>query len=342
MKTTCLFIILSAVFVFSACENEIPLKVKNNSPKMILNALFEVERDTNYISLGLTGLDYVDLIDNAKIKIYVNNELKDEINKVSLLNYYYNDLKVYKTTLKFSPGDLVRIEAETPDGKYHAWAEDIVPELIGIENIDTTTYVEKDIWGEYAHLRIRTTFTDNPGKKNYYRLAITEHKTYHGLSIITEMDSVVVDEYPVELNIREDIVLNDGRPPLDNSSYPLPETKNQMNIFDDSRLNGSYTLNVSFRLDSWFSSPWNVEIKQLSRRIKVRLISITEAEFYYLRALNLYVSDNYDDILSQPIRYPSNVHGGIGIFGISFGTSQTIQLPDYILMENAPLALKNE
>lgn len=337
MKTKYLFIIFSAIFVLSSCENEIPLNVKNNSPKMILNALFEVERDTNYISLGFTGRDYATYIHDAKVKIYVNNELKDVINEASLLaDYYYTELKAYKTTLKFSPGDVIKIEAKTIDEKYHVWAEDIVPEPIRIENIDTTTYIEKDSWSEYTYLRLRITFTDDPGKKNCYRLAVSEHETYCGLSNTTEMDSVVVNEHPVILNIREDIVLNDGRPPLDNSSYPLPETKNQLNVFDDSRLNGPYTLNVSYPLFSWISRPWNMEVKQLNRKVKVRLIATTESEFYYLKALNLYVSDNYDDFLSQPIRYPSNVHGGIGIFGISFGSSQTVQFPDYIPSENDP------
>lgn len=337
MKTTCLFLVISAIFILSGCENEIPLNIKNNSPKMILNALFEVERDTNYILLGLTGRDYADVIDNAKVKIYINNELKDEINDAGLLDdYFYYELKVYKTTLRFSPGDVIRIEAETIDGMYYVWAEDIVPELVCIENIDTTTYVEMDSWGENTHLRIRTTFTDNPYKKNYYRLAVTEYRTYYGLSVTSEMDSIAESMYSWELNIREDIVLNDGRPPLDNSSYPIPETKNKMNIFDDSRLSGSYTLNVSYPLITWYDTPWDMYIKQLSRRVKIRLISITESEFYYLRALNLYVSDNYDDILSQPIRYPSNIHGGTGIFGISYGTSQIMQLPDYIHAEDEP------
>lgn len=35
-----------------------------------------------------------------------------------------------------------------------------------------------------------------------------------------------------------------------------------------------------------------------------------EKEYYYLRALNLLDSDAYDNTLSEPIAFPSNVNGG--------------------------------
>jgi len=49
----------------------------------------------------------------------------------------------------------------------------------------------------------------------------------------------------------------------------------------------------------------------------------------YLRALNLYYSENYEEYLSQPISFPSNVHGGVGIVGFEIGTTQNVCLPEY-------------
>lgn len=44
-------------------------------------------------------------------------------------------------------------------------------------------------------------------------------------------------------------------------------------------------------------------------------------EYYYLRALNLLDSDAYDNTLSEPIAFPSNVNGGTGMVGFSTETN---------------------
>lgn len=58
----------------------------------------------------------------------------------------------------------------------------------------------------------------------------------------------------------------------------------------------------------------------------IRLMSITETEYYYLKALNLVDSDAYDETINEPIKYPSNVHGGTGMVGISTEVTQTIHI----------------
>ena len=63
----------------------------------------------------------------------------------------------------------------------------------------------------------------------------------------------------------------------------------------------------------------------------IRLLSITETEYYYLKALNLVDSDVYDETINEPLRYPSNVHGGTGMVSISTEVSQTVRI-----RENTP------
>jgi len=58
----------------------------------------------------------------------------------------------------------------------------------------------------------------------------------------------------------------------------------------------------------------------------IRLLSITETEYYYLKALNLVDSDVYDETINEPIRYPSNVHGGTGMVGISTEVSKKVRI----------------
>ncbi|WP_430827568.1 DUF4249 family protein, partial [Bacteroides thetaiotaomicron] len=54
-------------------------------------------------------------------------------------------------------------------------------------------------------------------------------------------------------------------------------------------------------------------------------------EYYYLKALNLVDSDVYDETINEPLRYPSNVHGGTGMVSISTEVSQTVRI-----RENTP------
>ena len=58
----------------------------------------------------------------------------------------------------------------------------------------------------------------------------------------------------------------------------------------------------------------------------IRLRSITEVEYYYLKALNSVDSDVYDETIDEPIKYPGNVHGGTGIVGISTEVSKVITI----------------
>lgn len=100
--------------------------------------------------------------------------------------------------------------------------------------------------------------------------------------------------------------------------------KNIYGVFDDSRFKDtSYTMTSTTRqmLRGFPNNGTNVKMD-----IIVRLLSITETEYYYLKALNLADSDAYDETINEPIKYPGNVHGGVGIVGISTETSKIIHI----------------
>nr|WP_262494108.1 DUF4249 domain-containing protein [Massilibacteroides vaginae] len=90
-------------------------------------------------------------------------------------------------------------------------------------------------------------------------------------------------------------------------------------------MNGTYTMTVSAFLIPYYYYLPDMDIKRLSLDVQVNLFSLCEAEYYYLRALNIYDSDDYDEAFNPPVRFPSNVNGGVGIVGISNRTSQTIE-----------------
>lgn len=328
------------VFVLMTCENDIPFKRKDNPPKLILNSVFEAEKDTNYIMVGLTGYEHARIVKDATVNVYVNDVLREQITEASSIKYasissFWGELLLYKTSLKLLPGDHVKIEAKTKDGKYHAWGEDIVPVPNHIEHIDTVSYVKGTDWDFYdnTYLRIKATFTDNPAQKNYYRLVAVRKDTLHYMTDTDSADMIWVTENKMFLDISEDIVLNEGRLPTEDNGL-ISQTENRAFIFDDSQLNGTYTMTVSAYLSGRYYYG-ETDFEYVSTAIDLYLISITEAEYYYLRALNLFYSDNYEEAISQPVSFPGNIQGGVGIIGFEAGTSHTIHLPDYISSKNA-------
>ena len=113
--------------------------------------------------------------------------------------------------------------------------------------------------------------------------------------------------------------------------------ENKYNVFTDDRFSdATCTLKVYTQLYHNYNL-WLYNVTRRSKSITVRLLSISEAEFRYLKALNTLESGNYEEALMEPVMIPSNVKGGLGFVGISSETRMTMQLPDEIIdNENLP------
>lgn len=110
---------------------------------------------------------------------------------------------------------------------------------------------------------------------------------------------------------------------------------NEVSVYaeDNFDITSRISVNIGVALLPRYILPERMKVKQISKQVKVRLISVTETEFYYLKALNLYASTDFDFFLSQPMSFPTNVHGA-GILGFEAGTTHTIVFPDYFPEEN--------
>ena len=191
-------------------------------------------------------------------------------------------------------------------------------------------------WNTYRQFKI--TLQDRPNEKNHYRLDIRNDITVYG-QYNNYKDTIVYSRYTDLIN-REDIILTDGKPSNSEDYEDDPfgsYIENKYNVFTDGRFSGSTcTLKVYTQLyNNDYSGLYNVTRR--SKSITVRLLSISEAEFRYLKALNYLESDNYEEALMEPVIIPSNVKGGLGFVGISSETRMTMQLPDEIIdNENLP------
>lgn len=320
-------ICILGISLFTSCENTIPFKTQDIPSKLIINALIDATAEEHKILLDLTGTEKTMPVTNGEIDIYINDVHKETIRELREVSEWYRPNE-YISNCRFSPGDHVRLEARTKDGAYSAYAELTVPEPIAIEHIDTMSVFRQNDY--YDYLRMKVTFTDNTQRPDFYRIAATELLTYSGKSRLTGEDTVVVVTMPASLVSREDVVLTEGQPGTlgDNDDSFFTSFQNRYTIFNDSRINGTYTMTVSVPLSNYYGlyylSDTNIELVGFRLDIKVSLISLCEAEYYYLRALNIYDSDDYDETFNPPVRFPSNVVGGTGIVGVSSSTSRTI------------------
>ena len=318
-------------YVFTSCRYEIPINLKND-PKLVVNAMINIESRSNFIYLSRTGEYDINSVYNATINIYINDILREQITEPSetdTLHYpedsydYYHNNKKYKTDLLFNPGDRVRIEVFADD-KYHAWAEDVVPRPLEIETIDTMTFLKYDT----PRIRLKTKFTDFPNEKNFYRLAVVRKIDIYIKNKEGDISYSGSFEEALQMDTSEDIVLNNGKIATNNDILPMAEN---YTIFNDSHLNGSYTMTTSFRRNVDFDSfPLDDEsiIEYVSVNFEIHLLSITEMQYNYLKTLNIISSDSYNVFNSTPVTIPGNVEGGIGFVGFSSGTHKTFSITD--------------
>ena len=55
---------LVIILVTVSCENELPFNIKDNPPKLVMNAFINADSLTNVLFLNLTGKDYANHIVN--------------------------------------------------------------------------------------------------------------------------------------------------------------------------------------------------------------------------------------------------------------------------------------
>lgn len=316
MKTYSLYLTAILAFILCGCDNEIPFNLQENPPKLVMNALIHAEDAENYLYLSLTGQTKPTYVTDATVEVRIDGQLTETVHAQPVSEMGYSNQ--YRLTSRFHPGARVRIDAVTADGKHHAWAEDVVPQRIGtIERVDTVTKQINRYSQSAKMMQYKITFKDRPNEKNYYRLMLETH-TVEQQRMENGKDTTVI-QLSYSLQNREDVVLTDGHPmtseEADNSFFDVIE--NKYNVFDDSRFtNSAYTMTVY----NWASMDYNwnwYKVVHAKKDVTVRILSITEAEYYYLKVLNAVDSDAFDETINEPIRFPSNVNGGIGIVGFS-------------------------
>ena len=172
---------------------------------------------------------------------------------------------------------------------------------------------------------------DRAGELNYYRLDIRRELKIYGRSFAGNDTVDFVNK--TSLVNREDVILTDGRPMTgdEEENFFLPNIENKFNVFSDRLFAGSsHTLKVYTATLDDFTTGIVHDVKRVEHKAVVRLLSLNEEEYRYLKALNCLDSDDYDTSLMEPVVIPSNVKGGLGFVGCSADVRVDIVLPEVV------------
>lgn len=332
-----LIFITAILLSIVSCEHDMPFNVKENQPKLVVNALLDATKEENEITLALTGRDRISDIEDAQIDIYVNGMLKEHITtpaeKLQAKGY-----SRYKTRIRFVEGDVMRIEVVANKGQYNAWSEVTVPKPVSIDKIDISEYTKQlNQYSPLQYVRARTTFTDDGKGRNYYRIAMSFDFELEMIDSYNQRDTTVFQTVSTSLVTNEDVVLTDGKPSVNDKDDDIfASINNEYGVFDNARINGTYLMTTSMQIPYYYAGAFGMEshipgrIKRVKINSRVKLMSISKTQYYYLKALNIYDSVDFDNFVNLPVKFPSNIEGGTGVFGVSIGSVVVVGLKDYV------------
>ncbi len=322
-----LSVLLLCAILATSCENQIDIDIKPAPTQLIIHAQMNADSTNNRIFLNLSDPVKLKEVTDGVIEIRINGVLSEKPQPILPVENR-PAANSYLVTSAFRPGDVVRIDARTADGQHKAWAEVVVPQPAFIEEAIDTMSTRIRYQNNYRDaVRYRIHIKDRPKEKNYYRLIVEQQKTLAYQDNSRPGEILLLKEKDTQMIIREDIVLTDGSPNFDSDQDFFEKPDNRYGIFDDKRFaDTSYIMTVYTLKQSLYYSGFNDAWLWSQVDAYIRVLSISETEFHYLKALNTIDSGALDETM-EPIKFASNVNDGLGVVSISSEVSKKVSFP---------------
>ncbi len=347
-------IFIAAVSVLlGACTKDIDFNLKDIKPQLIVNSQMTVGDTLHLVYLAVSKTDRVEKINSGSVKCYVNGnfvadgQLDNRDDKLfikedlHLYGYVYKDehhkdvyspeangasknkQTRYSFKADFKPGDVVRIEAEAEaDGEtFKAYSEVVVPKAPEFSITDTLS--QKNQYGDHVY-RIRVKGKDIIGEDNFYRILSGRSVIDKKIRYASEKEEAKTWEEArdysfIRLDKGNDPILNDGAPAEDLDLEGASE--NTFRVFSDRQFSDG-TFNIGFNVNAneilyGLHGVLNYNRMESETTLSVTIRGITKEEYYYLKALSIYDYLDGDTTLTEPVSFPDNVEGGVGLVSIS-------------------------
>lgn len=298
------FIFVSMIF-FLACTKEVEIDLPKQPNQMVVYSIlspivFPLPKNLN---LKLTYSKEIsdstnNMISDALVLYYINNQLKDTVEFVDSLGVYplLQNMSDYPVA-----GDKCAIRI-IKEGFEPVYSEAIIPSKVMItDSVNITQIAYIDDLG-FAHSKASLTFIDPVDEVNYYEIAVTQ--TYNSNS-----DN---PEHFFELNTNDEIITTQSYYP---SAFLLDLKYPKYLLFTDETFNGE-----EHTVDFFYLPPQASEdyLFIINHNLSFHLRNVSEDYYKYKTTLIQSKNNNTEDILygmGEPINVYSNIENGYGIFG---------------------------
>lgn len=355
-RASALLFLTAAVSFAVSCERELDYHRNDIQPQLMLSAQLIAGEPEHVVHLSISKDVRVDKISSGSVKCFVNGSLIAEGKEVDGDAYMREDASrswltsnppsksnqtSYAFQADFKPGDVVVIEATANGGEYSARSTLVVPKAPAFEIVDTLL-MQNGNTGRFSHERVfkvRIKGKDVSGEKSFYRLTAGYYKvnTFHGTGTVyygpggetvTDDSKTWTEEESGQLGIEagNDPILNDGAPAEDLDIMGASE--NIFNAFSDNLFaDGSFDIGFQVPAYSLVEMPsGSYNRAEVDSELIVTVSGLSEAQYNYLKSMNLY-QYNYGELtLAEAITFPDNVEGGVGIVGISTPATASIHI----------------
>ena len=278
-----LFLSISVLF---SCEKEIDFKGDVSEPRMVLNALVE--------------LDSAFRVHLERSRFFLDNSPQSDMAiasgaTVTVKNLTTNQTYVltesttgslYEFPFTVTANTSYSIDVSHPD--YNAVSA-TTQTLSGVPilTVDTTSIQQNN----ESRLRFELKFNDPAADENYYLIHVDIQEVY-------ETDTF---SYPLYVMSSDLAIDNSGNTDIDGSTYDMPYL-----ALEDKTFNGGAKTLVftSYNPFAWSSDP--------SSKMTIKLTNMNRETYLYFKSVNLF---GQQDIFSEPVKIFSNILEGFGIFG---------------------------
>ena len=317
-KRTVITVTILSALLCQACTNPLEYKPADTADELVVNCLMDTGQTSHLAQLSVSTTQYVRPVQEATLRCYINGALIVETSEIEDIPWYGGDNgRGISFDASLRAGDVVRLEVEA-EGRFRAWNEQTVPEAPLLGPVDTARIKHKD--EEYFRFDVRLDEAF-PEEEEYFRLVIEDHT-----------DAVYYDEDGNEIgrashswmrpmHVDDDPILGDGHIASDSGDFNLEiGTPNEYGVFSDALFAGSQArLRPQVETQIFGSVPPLLEGTtsiSIDSYAVVRVMSLSQRYYYYLKALNMLKSDT-SDLALEGVQIPDNVEGGIGFVGLS-------------------------
>ena len=275
--------IISGILI-SSCEKEIPFDGKISAPRLVLNAI--VDLDSTFSIFLERSTFFLDNSSSTNLHITEGATVvvKNLSNNVSYTLTESTSGSRYDFPFLVTPNTAYSIEVNHPD--FNPISSQMrTLSSVQILNLDTAI-VQQNF---ESKLRFELTWNDNPSEDNFYFIHVIQNSAWDQGYF-----------YPMFLETKDPAVDNSQNTDVDGSTYSTPYI-----LITDATFNGGQK---TLRFETYNPYYWSEE----DIALRVELISMTKEVYLYRKSVGLHQNQ---DFFSEPVKVFSNILNGFGIFG---------------------------